>query len=361
LQTTETNNLPPAPGLADNTLRQIVRVSIGGSELRLRLSNEYGTAPVTLNAVHVAKAMTGATIDPSTNVALTFAGSESVTIPAQQTVTSDPFQFSLAPLSTLAISIAFGAQSGDVTGHPGSRTTSYLQSGNHVSAASISEASTDHWYIISNIDVLADSATRAIAILGDSITDGRGSTTNGNNRWPDVLADRLQADMARQNMAVLNLGIGGNKLVGTGGLGPTGVSRFQSQVLGQAGVRWVVVLEGINDIGGGTPASQLVAAYEQLIEQAHAAGLLIYGVPILPFAGNTYDTGDNQTDRTQANDFIRAAGNFDAYLPLDEAVSDGNMPPGIPTDLDYQDDRLHLNPMGLAALANAVDLSLFTP
>ena len=205
-------------------------------------------------------------------------------------------------------------------------------------------------------------SARAIAILGDSITDGRGSTTNGNDRWPDKLAERLQADAARKNIAVLNLGIGGNKLVGPNGLGPTGLARFQTQILDQAGVRWVVVLEGVNDIGGGTVAADITGAYQQIIDQAHAAGLLIYGIPILPFAGNVdYDKDDNQTDRTTVNEFIRAPGNFDAYLPLDEAVSDGQTVPGIPTDLDFQDDRLHLNPSGLAALANAIDLALFTP
>jgi lysophospholipase L1-like esterase len=360
-QTTEQANLPPSPGLANNTLRQIVRVSIGGTQLRLRLSNEYGTAPVTLNAVHVAKAMTGSSIDTSTDVALAFNGAPSVTIPAKQTVTSDPFDFALAPLSTVAITIAFGAQSGDVTGHPGSRTTSYLQSNNVASAASVSGSTTDHWYFIANIDVMADASTHAIAILGDSITDGRGATTNGNDRWPDILANRLQADAAHKNVAVLNLGIGGNKIVGTGGLGPSGVTRFQSQILGQSGVRWVVILEGINDIGGSTSGDALIGAYQQLIDQAHAEALLVYGIPILPFAGNSYDMGDNQTDRTKANDWIRAPGSFDGFLAIDSAVSDGKTPPGIKTDMDYQDDRLHLNPQGAKALADAIDLTLFTP
>lgn len=361
-QATEMQNEPPDPGLPGNTLRQIVRVSIGGNQLRLRLSNEYGTAPVTFNAVHVAKPTTGSSIDTSTDLALTFNGSPSVTVPAQQAVTSDPFQFPLEPLSKVAITIAFGDHSGPITGHPGSRTTSYLMAGNHPSAASISGAQTDHWYFISNIDVLADASAAAIAILGDSITDGRGSTTNGNDRWPDILANRLQEDMARKNVAVLNLGIGGNWLRGPEGLGPPGIERFQTQILGQSGVRWVVVLEGVNDIGGGVPANLLIETYNQMIQQAHAAGLLIYGIPILPFAGHAdYDKGDNQQDRNLVNDFIRTPGNFDAYLPLDEAVSDGMTPPGLRTDLDFQDDRLHLNPQGLAALANAIDLTLFTP
>ncbi len=360
-QTTEQANLPPSPGLANNTLRQIVRVSIGGSQLRLRLSNEYGTAPVTMSAVHVAKATTGSSVDTSTDVALAFNGSPSVTIPAKQTVTSDPFDFALAPLSTVAITIAFGAQSGDVTGHPGSRTTSYLQANNQVSAASLSGSTTDHWYFIANIDVMADASTHAIAILGDSITDGRGSTTNGNDRWPDILANRLQADPARKNVAVLNLGIGGNRIDTPNGLGPTGVARFDSQILAQSGVRWVVVLEGVNDIGGGASGDAIISAYQKVIDKAQAQGLLVYGIPILPFAGNSYDSGDNQTDRTKANDWIRADGNFDAFLPIDTAVSDGKTPPGIKADWDFQDDHLHLNPTGAKALADAIDLTLFTP
>ncbi len=360
-QTTEQANLPPSPGLANNTLRQVVRVSIGGTQLRLRLSNEYGTAPVTLNAVHVAKALTGSSIETSTDLALAFNGSPSVTIPAKQTVTSDPFDFALAPLSTVAITIAFGAQSGDVTGHPGSRTTSYLQANNQVSAASLSGSTTDHWYFIANIDVMADESTHAIAILGDSITDGRGSTTNGNDRWPDILANRLQADPARKNVAVLNLGIGGNRIDSPNGLGPTGVARFDSQILAQSGVRWVVVLEGVNDIGGGTSGDAIIAAYQKVRDKAHAQNLLVYGIPILPFAGNSYDSGDNQADRTKANAWLSAAGNFDAFLPIDTAVSDGKTPPGIKTDWDFQDARLHLNPQGAKALADAIDLTLFTP
>jgi lysophospholipase L1-like esterase len=236
-----------------------------------------------------------------------------------------------------------------------------LASGQQAGAASLTGTSTDHWYVISNLDVVAPPSSRAIAILGDSITDGRGSTTNGNDRWTDILAERLQADAARNHVAVLNLGIGGNRLTPGGGIGPPGLARFEQQVLGQAGVGWVVVLEGVNDIGGGATAQEISTGYEQLIEQAHALDLPIYGIPILPFAGSGYDEGDNQQDRTLVNDFIRAPGNFDAFLPLDQAVSDGNTPPGIPPELDFQNDRLHLNPAGLELLGSAVDLSLFSP
>jgi lysophospholipase L1-like esterase len=357
-QVTEPNNLPPAPGLANATLRQVVRVSIGGRKLRVKLSNEYGTSPVTLSGVHVAKAGMGSSIDTSTDVALTFAGSPAVTIPAQMTATSDPFDFVLEPLGKVALTIAFGAQSGDVTGHPGSRTTSYLQSGNQLSAPALSGATTDHWYFISGIDVMAEAPSGAVAILGDSITDGRGSTTNGNDRWPDRLAERLQADPLKRHIAVLNLGIGGNTLT-MGGLGPSALARFESQVLAQSGVRWVVVLEGINDVGTGVSTSVLTAALQTLIDQAHAVTLPIYGVPLLPFAGNTmYDLPANQQVRSEVNAWIRQPGHFDRVLPLDEAVSDGQAPPALQKAYD-SGDFLHLNPAGYERMAAALDLSVF--
>jgi lysophospholipase L1-like esterase len=359
-QITEPANLPPTPGLANNTLRQIVRVSIGGKKLRLRISNEFGTAPVTLAGVHLAKATTGSGVDVATDSALTFSGNPSVTIAEKSVATSDPFDFDLAPLSKAAITIAFGAQTGDVTGHPGSRTTSYLQSGAHLSAATLSGATTDHWYFISGIDVMAPPTSGAIAILGDSITDGRGSTTNGNDRWPDRLAERLQGDPTKSHIAVLNLGIGGNTVTATtGGLGPTALSRFQSQILAQPGVRWVVVLEGVNDIGNGVAASVLTAGLQTIVQQARAANLPIYGVPILPFAGNTaYDSPANQQARTDVNDWIRKAGSFDGTLALEEAVSNGATPPKLKPAFD-SGDALHLNPAGYQALADAVDLSRF--
>ena len=355
-QVTESNNLPPAPGLPNNTLRQFVRVSIGGSELRLRLSNEYGSAPVTFNAVHVASPTTGSGIDTSSDRALTFGGSPSVTVPAGEAVTSDTFQYTLPPLSRVAVTIVFGGQSGNVTGHPGSRTTSYLQSGNQVSAASISGAQTDHWYFISGIDVMAGTSSRAIAILGDSITDGRGSTTNGNDRWPDRLAERLQAGDATKHIAVLNLGIGGNTLL-SGGLGPTGLQRFDRQVLDQPGVGWVIVLIGINDVNGGASSSALIDGYQQLIDRAESRGLPIYGVPLLPFAGSGYDNPQAQTVVSQVNTWIRTAGNFQAYLPLDQAVSNGGTPPALLPAYD-DGDQLHLSPAGYQAMANAIDLGL---
>nr|PZN28278.1 MAG: GDSL family lipase [Pseudomonadota bacterium] len=363
--TEEHNNPPNPPGLANNTLRQIVYVSIGGSTLRVQFSNAFGNSPVTINAAHIALATNGSGIDPSTDVGLTFEGSPSVTIPAGQEVFSDPFEFALPQQTKVAVSIYFGQTSNTVvTGHPGSRTTSYIQTGNAVSAESMSSpAMTDHWYILTGIDVMAPTTSKAVVTLGDSITDGRGSTTNGNDRWPDVLSRRLRENSATAGVAVLNMGVGGNTVL-TGGLGPTARARFDRDVLEQRGVRWVIVLEGVNDLGNtGNPqqvADQLIAAYQEFIDKAHAKGLLIYGVPILPFGKNTgYFTPDREAARQKVNEWIRTSGKFDAVIDLDEAVRDPNNPQNLRAEYDTG-DGLHLNQTGLKAMADAIDLSLFT-
>lgn len=360
-QTTEPANLPPAPGLAGNTLRQLVRVSMGGSKLRLRLSNEHGTAPVTLGAVHVAISKGGGAIEATTDTALTFEGAPTVTIPVGKTATSDAFDFTLAPLADVAISLHFTSQTGEVTGHPGSRTTSFLQTGNAVTSASMPNATrTDHWYFIAGLDVLADQDSGAVVVLGDSITDGRGSTTNQNDRWPDQLAKRLQASPATAKVAVLNMGIGGNAVLKEG-LGPTGLERFDRDVLGQSGVRWLIVLEGVNDIGtrigDAKVADELIAAYQQFVTKAHQANIRAYGVPILPFAGSQYAGAESA--RQTVNTWIRTSGTFDAVIDLDAAVRDPNDAKKLLGSYD-SGDHLHLSPAGYLKMAEAVDLSLFT-
>ena len=364
-QLTEPQNLPPAPGLANNTLRQVVRVSIGGARLRVRFSNQYGSGPVTLNGAHLARSTGSSSIDTGSGKTLSFSGSASVTIPAGSIVWSDPFDFALTPLSTLAVTTHFGAVPTNVTGHPGSRTTSYINSGNTLTAANFNTGvTTDHWYYVTGIDVSASSDARAVVVLGDSITDGRGSTTNANNRWPDRLAERLQANESTRNVAVLNLGIGGNA-VWSGGLGPTARARFDSDVLDQSGVRYLVVLEGINDIGGATSASvgtNLVTAYQEFVDKARANDILAYGVPILPFGESGYDAADyrplRENIRQTVNAWVREEGNFDAVIDLDLAVQNPENPINLLPAYDTG-DHLHLNPTGYQAMANAVDLSLF--
>jgi lysophospholipase L1-like esterase len=360
-QLTEMSNLPPAPGLTNNTLRQIVYVSIGGSRLRLHFSNAYGNSPLTMSAVHLAVSTSTHSITMATDRALAFSGMPSVTVPAGATVTSDPLDFALSPQTKVAVTIAFGSTPSNVTGHPGSRTTSYIATGNAVAAASLSSpVSTEHWYYVTGIDVEAPSSSRAVVTLGDSITDGRGSTTDMNNRWPDNLSRRLRANAATAAVSVLNQGIGGNAVV-TGGLGPTAVSRFQRDVLDQAGVRWVIVLHGVNDIGGASSqavAQSLITAYQGFVTAARARNIRIYGVPILPIGGSSYDSADHEAARQTVNTWIRAAGNFDAVIDLDAAVRDPAAPTRLLAAYD-SGDRLHLSPAGYQRMADAIDLALF--
>jgi lysophospholipase L1-like esterase len=322
-QLVETANLPPAPGLNGNTLRQVVRASVGGSFLKIQLSNEFGSSPVTMDAVHIAVSRGGGAIDTTTDTKVLFSGVASVTIPAGQQVFSDGFSFNLAALSDVAITIHFASQSGNVTGHPGSRATSFIARGNAVSAASLpSPVTVQHWYYLTNLNSFVATPGGTLIAFGDSITDGRGSTTDGNNRWPDDLARRLHANAATVNVGVGNEGIGGNAVV-SGGLGPTGSSRFAHDVVGQRNPRWVIVLEGVNDIGGSTSqqvATNLINAYQQMITQAHQAGIRAYGVPILPFGGSSFDTADHQASRQTVNNFIRTSGKFDAVIDLDAVV-----------------------------------------
>lgn len=360
-QLTEPGNMPPAPGLAGNTLRQNVFATLDGRRARVLFTNEWGEAPVTFRSVRLARSLGGSSVDPGTDRAVLFGGSESVTIQPGQTQLSDPLGFAVSALGSIAVSIHFGAVPNNVTGHPGSRTTSYLQAGGAASLASLPDAATtDHWYFVTGIDVEAEDPAAAVVTLGDSITDGRGSTTNCNDRWPDNLLRRLKRDPTTRNVAVLNQGIGGNAVV-SGGLGPTATARFQRDVLEQRGVRWLIVLEGVNDIGGSADAAvagRLIEAYQGFIDAAHARGLLIYGVPILPFGGSQYDSMEHETARRAVNGWMRTSARFDAILDLDVAVADPRRPERLLPAHD-SGDHLHLSPQGYQAMADAIDLSLF--
>jgi lysophospholipase L1-like esterase len=360
-QLTEPRNLPPAPGLSGNTLRQIVQVSIGGEKLRARFSNDFGTNPVTMTAVHLAISDDGSAIKTESDLALTFHGKPAVTIPAGESVLSDAFDFHLAPLSKVAVTISFGDTSGAVTGHPGSRSTSYLQSGYAVTATSLPDAATtQHWYILSGIDVRVKHPAGAVVTLGDSITDGRGSGTDKNDRWPDDLMRCLQANPNTADVAVLNEGIGGNCVL-RGGLGPTALSRFNRDVLSQADARWLIILEGVNDIGGSRNASvatNLITAYENFIGQAHQHHILVYGATILPFGKSFYDSPAHETARETVNNWIRTSGKFDAVIDFDAAVRDPQNPSRLQSAAD-SGDHLHPNETGYKMMADAIDLKLF--
>lgn len=362
-QLTEPRNLPPEPGLSGNTLRQVAHVSIGGQVLRVRFSNAFGTSPVTIQSAHIAVSAGGSAIKPETDKTLSFLGKPFVTIPPGASVISDPCAFALAPLSDLAVTVQFGDVSTDITGHPGARCTSYLQAGDVASAADMpAAAKTAHWYLLTGIDVQADVSVRAVVALGDSITDGRGSTTDENGRWTDFLARRLK-ETKMPNVAVLNQGIGGNCVL-RGGLGPTALARLDRDALGQSGARWLIVLEGVNDIGtssgdsAATVAAELIAAYEQMISQAHARDILVYGATILPFEGSFYFSREHEDARQAVNNWIRTSGRFDAVIDFDAATRD----PGEPSRLSQaadSGDHLHLSDHGYQMMAEAIDLNLF--
>ena len=380
-QPAEPDDLPPVPfvqagrAFTDTTLRQTVRLSVGGTRLRLRLSNEYGSAPLPVGAVSVAlpaggRAGVGA-IQPGSGRGVTFGGRASVRVPARAEVVSDPFRFPAAPRTNLSVTIHLpeGQAAGCVTAHAGSRTTSHLAAGDHVRDAVLTAAApVEHWYFLSGVQVCGRPDTAAAVVLGDSLTDGRGSTTDGSDRWPDRLLDRLQADPVTARVAVVNQGIGGNRVM-RDGLGPSACGRLARDGLGCGGVRWLVVFEGVNDIGTAEAteaaqkqvADELVAAYQDIVRRARAAGLLVYGATIAPFGGNAdYDDPDGLREATRhaVNDWIRAGGGFDATLDFDRAVRDPEAPGRLRPEFDLG-DHLHLNPAGYAALADAVPARLF--
>lgn len=361
IQLVEPGNMPPSPDLANNTIRQIVCVSKGGKTLRFRFSNDFGESPVNFGAVQIAVSAGGSSIDETTTKHLLFNHEPNVTIAPGSEVLSDPLDFDLKPRTQLAITIYFGKTPASITGHPGSRTTSYLLTGNQTAPKSdfSNAVKTDHWYFIQGIDVISTGS--AVAVLGDSITDGRGSTTNQQDRWPDLLAINLE-NHGRQ-IGVLNLGIGGNCVV-SGGLGQPALKRFDRDVLKQPGVRWLIIFEGVNDIGGtkdSTAAagivSELTSAYDIMIAKAHAAGIKVYGCTITPFKKSFYYKDYRERARASVNSWIRTSGHFDKIIDFDEIVRDPADPETLLAEL--QSDYLHLNAKGYQKLGTAIDLALF--
>jgi lysophospholipase L1-like esterase len=369
-QLTEPGNLPPAP-LANSTLRQFVHTTVGGKLLRVRFSNAYGTSAVNIDSAHIALASGAGSggngdINTASDKALTFQGAPSTVIPAGQVVLSDPLPFDLPALTNLAVSIYFGNISATtINGHPGSRTTSFIVASNAVAASSLPAASkTQHWYIITGVDVLADSSSQAVITLGDSITDGRGSTTDGNDRWPDDFAARLNANSPTASLSVVNMGIGGNGIFG--GLGPAAVNRFDRDVLNQSGARWLIVFEGVNDIGGasdaGSPAltTNLITAYTTFASKAHARNMRAYGATITPFGGNGYFSIAHETARQAVNAWFRTNTIYDGVIDFDAVVRNQTTKTNLLSTYD-SGDHLHLNPAGYKAMSDAIDLTLFNP
>jgi lysophospholipase L1-like esterase len=373
-QIPELDNALPPDELRNATLRQIVHLSLGGNAIRIHLSNAFGVAPLHLMSVHVAHPVsnTAAAIDPNTDKAVRFAAQDDVIIPAGAEYISDPVYYNARAGADLAVTIHYDEPPERETGHPGSRATSYLVRGDLTSASDLPGAKkVDHWYQLSEVDVAAGDSSFSVVILGDSITDGHGATTNGNDRWPDVLARKFQTAQ-HPSIGVLNQGIGGNHLL-TDGLGPNALARFDRDVLAQTGVLYVIVSEGVNDLGGlartmaASPAEhaqlvgRIIAAYEQIITRAHAHNLRVIGGTILPYVGSDYYHPDaaSEADREAVNAWIRTPGHFDRVIDFDVMMRDPARPDRLLPAFD-SGDHLHPSPAGYAAMANAVPLSIFS-
>lgn len=363
-QLVEPHNLPPQPGLSGNSLRQIVQVSIGGKKIRVKFSNEHSTSALEIKSVEIAlsrDAGASAEVVNGTTKSLTFDGKKAVLIEPGAIATSDPVKFKIGDRANVAITIHYGhCDNKIVTGHPGSRTTSYLAEGNTSDFTNASK--TDHWYTIKGIDVLGKDDSRAVAILGNSITDGRGSTTNHQNRWPDNFSRHLLENKATHNVAVLNLGIGGNCVV-RGGLGPFANKRYKSDILDQAGVKYVIIFEGINDICGSKNgeeiAKELIESYKTMIAEAHKKGLKIYGATITPFKGNGGYNEDRSKAHDTVNEWIRTSGQFDAVIDFEKVMRDPENPLSLQKRFLYENDYLHPNAEGYKVMGEYVDLKLF--
>ncbi|ETS73092.1 hypothetical protein PFICI_15267 [Pestalotiopsis fici W106-1] len=358
----------------DATLRQTVHLSVGGGRFRFQLSNAFGGSDLPITAASLAFPADGKaganTIDSSHIIGLSFNGSTSTTIPKGQVVYTDAVDFPVPAQSVITVTLYLQAgQTGNsITGHPGSRTTSWMQGGNHVNASAVTGASTVHWYFLSAVEAWADEPTSALVILGDSITDGRGSTDNANNRWPDLVLEKMQKSGVT-NIASDNQAAGGNTVL-SGGLGPPLMQRYKRDLLQTAGVKYAIIFEGVNDIGGGSADSstqsrigdQLISSFQQIASDAHKAGIIVFGATITPFGGNgqSYSNPTREATRQRVNNWILGGGNgsFDAAIDFAKVLADPGNPANLASQYD-SGDHLHPNPKGYQAIADAFPLTIF--
>jgi len=357
----------PTINLQGNSLRQIIRTSIAGEDLRFHFSNYIGKQDMELNEVHVALANGQGTgkIVASSDTKITFNGSTKVTIPAGKDIISDTIKFNAPALTELAITINFGKVPSEITSHAGARTNSFVEYGNAVSKETFSQQNKfTRWYVLSAIDVLTDSSSKAVVCYGDSITDGRGSTDDKQNRWTDVFATQLQSNPATQNIAVLNQGIGGSSICGNwfDAKWPTGEGRFERDVIGQTNVKYMIVLYGINDIVySNKNANAVIEAHKNIIKRAHAAGIKAYGSPILPFRQFGEYNDQRNRIREEVNKWIlntpASQGGYDAVIDWATVMKDPN--DGLSLNRQLAEDGLHPNAAGYEKMGKAIDLNLF--
>jgi lysophospholipase L1-like esterase len=356
-------------GTEDTTFREIVHISLGGDAARVILTNEFGLEPLTINSAYIALRTTGSTIDLPTARPLTFGGRPSVIIPPGALAVSDPASMKLPPFADVAVSISVPAQKiSQVTHHGFANQTSYSAAGNVVGSAALDNATTlTNWPFLKGIDVRAGGDSAAIVAFGDSITDGARSTRDTNQRWPDILARRLQANKKTRNLGVLNEGIGGNRILHDV-TGPSALARFDRDVLAQAGVKYLVILESINDIGHAqdpvnpydpVSADDLIAGFAQLAARAHTHGIKVYGATLTPYVGAKYSSPAGEQMRQAVNHWIRTTDQLDGFIDFDKATQDPSKPEVFSPVADGG-DHLHPGDAGYKAMGDSIDLNLFT-
>ncbi len=358
------------PTLVDSTLREIVHTSIPGKALRVRFTNEFGTEPLHIDAANIALSAGESAIQPESMHALTFGGQASIVIPPGAEVVSDPVQMATPAFTDLAISLFLPLQQiSSVSVHSGANQINYIQAGsNVVSAPSLTGAATvPSWYFVKGVDVEpADPHAGAVVAFGDSITDGAYATDNLNHRWPDYMASRLHSNPATADLAVLNEGIGGNCVL-IHCVGQNALARFDRDVLAQAGVRYVIVLESINDIGTlhepnrpnyHLTAQDLEQGLAQLVARAHEHGIKVFGATLTPYKGAGYFSEQGEQIREAVNQWILTSGVFDGVVDFDKATRDPANPLVFAPAYD-SGDHLHPKDAGYDAMANSIDLSLF--
>lgn len=377
------STLPPGmlpADLADHnefdnqTLRQIAHVTAGGDTVRIRLSNTHGNKPLHIASASIARQHSGTEIDVSTLQSLSFGEQPGIIIPRGATVFSDPLPFPVEAFTNLSISLYLPEPSGLPTTHRAAMQTAYVSesavsgSGDYTRAASMDDAyEISFWHYLSAIDVSGGDAVSTIVTVGDSITDGVGSTVDSNNRWPNLLALRLRDEPDMPTYAVANAGLSGNRVLHERSpmFGENLLARFERDVLALSNVSHIVLLEGINDMGMSVSMAtdqevsvgQIIAGYRQVGERARARGIKVIGATLTPFEGAGYFSEAGEAKRQQVNDWIRNSGFFDAVIDFESAVADADNPARLPAD--FTSDNLHPNDAGYAAMANSIDLSIF--
>jgi lysophospholipase L1-like esterase len=376
--TAAAGRFPATPSFANQTIREVVRISAGGARLRIRLTNEYGTKMLSIGAVRVALAdASGAPLE-GTDRAVLFAGQPSASIPAGAPLVSDPIDLPVKPLATLSISVYLPDDTGPCTCHAVGVQTAYVSAPGDFTAQTFTPAHTlQARAFLSGIDVEQTGRARSIVVLGDSISDGVGSTPNADHRWPDLLAQRLAARSGHVAFGVVNMGISGNRILNDGA-GQSALARFDRDVLSVPGVSYVVVFEGVNDLGISfghfegplaayfkrlasprkATAEAIIAGYRQIIARAHEKGIKVLGATITPYGGAAYYSPEGEAQREAINRWIRTGGAFDGVLDFDAAWRDPQDPTRIATPLQAG-DHLHGSDAGYEALARSIDLSLF--